>query len=66
MIGIYVDECLLIGKRDKIDELIFKLKTSRFNLKFEDNLKDYLSFQLIENAESKEILIFQSHQIAFN
>jgi hypothetical protein len=28
MIRIYVDDCLVIGKRDKIDELIVALKTS--------------------------------------
>jgi hypothetical protein len=33
MIGIYVDYCLGIGVRDKIDGLI-ELKTSGFNLKF--------------------------------
>jgi hypothetical protein len=33
MIGIYVDDCLVIGKRDGIDELIVELKTSGFNLK---------------------------------
>jgi hypothetical protein len=57
MIWIYVDDCLVIGKRDKIDELIVELKISGFNLKVEKNLTDYLSSQLIENAESKEILI---------
>jgi hypothetical protein len=63
MIGIYVDDWLVIGKRDKIDELIIQLKTSGFNLKVENSLTDYLSCQLIENAESKEILILQSHLI---
>jgi hypothetical protein len=63
MIGIYVGDCLVIRKRDKFDELIVALKTSGFNLKFENNLTDYLSCQLIENAESKEILIFQPHLI---
>jgi hypothetical protein len=33
MIGIYVDDCLLIGNREKIDELIVALKTSGLNLK---------------------------------
>jgi hypothetical protein len=61
--GVYVDDCLVIGKRDGIDELIFELKTSGCNLKFENNLTDYLTFQLIENAESKEILILQPHLI---
>jgi hypothetical protein len=63
MIGIYVDDCLVIGKRDKIDEPIVYLKTSRFNLKVENNLTDYLSCQLVENAELKEILILQPHLI---
>jgi hypothetical protein len=61
--GIYVDDCLVIGKHDKIDELIVALKTSGFNLKVEYNLTDYLSCQLIENSESKEILILQPHLI---
>jgi hypothetical protein len=43
MIGIYVDDCLVIGKHDKIYELIVELKTSGFNLKIENNLTDYLS-----------------------
>jgi hypothetical protein len=43
MIGIYVDDCLAIGKHDKIDELIVELKTSGFNLKVKNNLTDYLS-----------------------
>jgi hypothetical protein len=50
MIGIYVDDILVIGKRDKIDKLIVALKTSGFNLKVENNLTDDLSCQLIENA----------------
>jgi hypothetical protein len=49
MNGIYVDNCLVIGKRDGIDELIVELKTSGFNLKVENNLTDYLSCQLIED-----------------
>jgi hypothetical protein len=43
MIGIYLDDCLVIGKLVGIDELIVELKTSGFNLKVEDNLTDYLS-----------------------
>jgi hypothetical protein len=41
--------------------LIVELKKSGFNLKVENILKDYLSFQLIENTELKEILILQPH-----
>jgi hypothetical protein len=63
MIGIYVDDCLVIGKLNKINELIVELKTSGFNLKVKNNLTGYLSCQLIENAELKEILILQPHII---
>jgi hypothetical protein len=63
MIGIYVDHYLLIGKRDKIDELIVELKESGLNLKVENNFTDYSSFQLIEDAKLKEILILQPHLI---
>jgi hypothetical protein len=61
MIGVYVDDILVIEKCSRIDELIVELKKSGFNLKVEKNLKDYLSFQLFENTESKEILILQPH-----
>jgi hypothetical protein len=45
------------------DELINELNKSGFNLKVENNLTDYLSCQLIENSESKEIFILQPHLI---
>jgi hypothetical protein len=53
----------MIGKHDGIDELIVESKTSGFNLKVENNLTDYLSCQLIENAKLKEILTLQPHMI---
>jgi hypothetical protein len=40
MIGIHVDNRLMIGKHNRIDELIIELKTSGFNLKVENNLTD--------------------------
>jgi hypothetical protein len=41
--GIYVDDCLVIGKEPQINQLIVELKENGFNLKIEHNLKDYLS-----------------------
>jgi hypothetical protein len=41
MIGVYVNDCLAIGKRDKIDELIVALKTSGFNLKVVTDTKTF-------------------------
>jgi hypothetical protein len=49
-IGIYVDDCMVIKKRDGIDEVIDELKKSGFNSKVENNLTDFLSCQLIENS----------------
>jgi hypothetical protein len=54
---------LVIGEHNRIDELIVDFKTSGLNLKVENNLTDYLFCTLIENAESKEILILQPHLI---
>jgi hypothetical protein len=63
MIGIYVDNYLVIGKGYRVDKLIIDLKKCGFNLKVKNNLTDELSYQLTENAESKEILILQPHLI---
>jgi hypothetical protein len=59
MIGIYVHDCLVLGKLNRIDYL----QKIRFNLKVENNITDYLSCQFIENAELKEIMILQLHLI---
>jgi hypothetical protein len=63
MIGIYVDDCLVVGKEDQIQELIQDLKASGFNLKVESSLNDYLSCCVIEDLESKSNLILQPHLI---
>jgi hypothetical protein len=63
IIGIYVDECLVVGKEDQIKEVIQGLKASGFNLKVESSLKDYLSCRVIEDLESKSIMILQPHLI---
>jgi hypothetical protein len=63
MIGIYVDDCIVVGKEDYIQEVIQGLKASGFNLKVESSLKDYLSCCVIEDLESKSILILQPHLI---
>jgi hypothetical protein len=63
IIGIYVDDCLVVGKQDQIQEAIQGLKASGFNLKVESSLKDYLSFRVIEDLESNSILILKPHLI---
>ncbi len=63
LIGIYVDDCLVVGKEELIQEVIGGLKASGFNLKIESSLKDYLSCRVIEDSIQKSILILQPHQI---
>jgi hypothetical protein len=46
IIGIYVDNCLIIGKEKIIDHLIDELKRHEFNLKVEKNVNEYLSFSI--------------------
>jgi hypothetical protein len=43
MIRMQMDDCLVIGKYDGIDDLIIELKTSGFSLEVEKNHKNYLS-----------------------
>jgi hypothetical protein len=48
LIGLYVDECLVVGKEDRIQWLIVEMKMNGFNLKVENNLKDFLISHIIE------------------
>jgi hypothetical protein len=46
IIGIYVDNCLIIGKEESAENLINELKNHEFNLKFERNVNEYLIDEL--------------------
>jgi hypothetical protein len=63
IIGIYVDDCLIIGKDESIDCLIGELKKYEFILKVERNVNEYLSCC---STISKEIQIWSWHIIVFN
>jgi Reverse transcriptase (RNA-dependent DNA polymerase) len=63
IIGIYVDDCLVLGKEQDINKLIVDLELKGFSLKVETNLKDYLSCRVIEDNNKREILILQPHLI---
>ena len=43
IIGIYVNDCLVLGKERAINQLIAALKSKCFSLKAKRDLKDYLS-----------------------
>jgi hypothetical protein len=63
VIGIYVDDCLIIGKEERIQSLILELKRSDFNLNVENNLKDHLTCHITQDKELKHIMIFQPNSI---
>jgi Reverse transcriptase (RNA-dependent DNA polymerase) len=63
MIGIYVDDCFVVGKEMYIQEFIVALKVNGFNLKIEYNRTDYLSCCVIEDVKLNRILILQLHLI---
>jgi hypothetical protein len=65
LIGIYVDDCLVIRNKERIQWLIDDLKRSSFNLKFENNLKHYLSFHNILEKKLNQIMIPQTHFINY-
>ena len=63
LIGIYVDDCLVIGRESQISKLIVNLQDNGFILKIETNLTDYLSCRVIKNEKKNEIVIMQPHLI---
>ena len=62
LIGIYVDDCLVIGKNDSIDALIVELE-KHFSLKVERNVVDYLSCNIIGMNKENKFVIIQPHLI---
>jgi Reverse transcriptase (RNA-dependent DNA polymerase) len=63
IVGIYINDCLVLGKEQDINKLIVDLKLKCFLLKVERNLEDYLSCRVIEDINKREILILQPHLI---
>jgi hypothetical protein len=61
IIGIYVDNCLIIGKYESIDCLIDELKKHEFNLKVEKNVNEYLSCCIEESKDQRKLTMIQPH-----
>jgi hypothetical protein len=61
-IAIYVDDCLMVGDKATIEDVIAGLKTSGFKLK-EDALQDYLSCEVTLSENKKQGWIHQPHLI---
>jgi hypothetical protein len=62
-IGIYVDNCYCCGHEETIEGTIKQLKKSRFGVKVEDNLRDYLSCNIIFDKNKIKAWLGQPHLI---
>jgi hypothetical protein len=61
IIGIYVDNFLIIRKNESIDCLIDELKKHEFNLKIEKNVNEYLSCCTEESKNEAKLIMIQPH-----
>jgi hypothetical protein len=61
IIGIYVNDGLIIGKDESIDCLIDELKEYEFNLKVEKNVNEYLSCCIEESKDEAKLNLIQPH-----
>jgi Reverse transcriptase (RNA-dependent DNA polymerase) len=57
LVGIYVDDCMVIGCDEDIEKVIKGLKGYGFGLKVEELLTDYLSYKIMMNRENAEVLV---------
>jgi hypothetical protein len=61
IIGIYVDDCLIIKKDETIDCFIDELKKHEFNLKVDRNVNEYLSYCIEESNDERKFNMIQPH-----
>jgi hypothetical protein len=61
--GIYVNNCLVIGNENGINDVINRLKNFKFGLKIANDLKDYLSCRILTDYERKTTFVMKPHLI---
>ena len=61
MVAVYVDDCLVVGSKNRIKRMTNCLNNCDFGLKIEDNLTDYLSCKIQINQETKTTYLMQPH-----
>jgi hypothetical protein len=61
IIGIYVNDCLIIGKESSISNLLEELKKHEFNLKIEKDMVEYLSCHIVESKKEAKLTMIQPH-----
>jgi hypothetical protein len=62
-IALYVDDCLCIGHDDAIKNAIKGMESQGLTLKVDNELKDYLSCEIVFSEDNKEAWIGQPHLI---
>ena len=63
-IALYVDDNLIVGHPEAINEVIEDLRGAGLVLKVEDDLKDYLSCEIDFSEDKKSAWLGQPHLIA--
>jgi hypothetical protein len=61
IIGIYADDCLIIGKEESVASLIHELNNHEFNLKIERSVNEYLSCRIEGSKDEGKLTMIQSH-----
>jgi hypothetical protein len=61
IIGIYIDDCFIIGKKESIDCLIDELKKHELNLKVEKNVNEDLSCCIEVSKDKAKLTMIQPH-----
>jgi Reverse transcriptase (RNA-dependent DNA polymerase) len=61
IIGIYIDDCLIIGKESSVSNLLEALKKYEFNLKIEKDVVEYLSCCIVETKNERKLTMIQPH-----
>jgi hypothetical protein len=62
-VGIYVDNCIVTGNENGINDIIDGLKAYKFGLKITNDLKDYSSYRILTDYERKKTFLMQPHLI---
>ena len=62
-IALYVDDCLCIGDKKAIKNLVDSLKNRELKLKVDDELRDYLSCEIHFSRDRKRVILHQEHII---
>jgi hypothetical protein len=62
-IALYVDDCLCIGDKTAINDMVDKLRKRDLKLKVDDELRDYLSCEIHFSPDRKSVLLHQGHII---